>query len=34
MTHAIHSDNERIKLDGLYQFIRYEFEVVAKMARK
>jgi acetylornithine deacetylase/succinyl-diaminopimelate desuccinylase-like protein len=34
VTHAIHSDNERIKQDGLYQFIRYEFEVVAKMARK
>jgi acetylornithine deacetylase/succinyl-diaminopimelate desuccinylase-like protein len=34
VTHAIHSDNERIKQDGLYQFVRYEFEVVAKMARK
>ena len=34
VTHAIHSDNERIKQDGLYQFVRFEFEVVAKMARK
>jgi len=34
VTHAIHGDNERIKEDGLYQFIRYEYEVVARMARK
>jgi acetylornithine deacetylase/succinyl-diaminopimelate desuccinylase-like protein len=34
VTHAIHSDNERVKQDGLYKFIRYEFEVVAKMAGK
>jgi len=34
VTHAIHGDNERIKEDGLYQFIRYEFEVIARMARK
>jgi acetylornithine deacetylase/succinyl-diaminopimelate desuccinylase-like protein len=34
LTHAIHSDNERIKADGLYRFIRYEFEVVARIARK
>jgi acetylornithine deacetylase/succinyl-diaminopimelate desuccinylase-like protein len=34
VTHAIHSDNERIKEDALYKFIRYEFEVVAAMATK
>ena len=34
VTHAIHGDNERIKEDGLYRFIRYEYEVVARMARK
>jgi acetylornithine deacetylase/succinyl-diaminopimelate desuccinylase-like protein len=34
LTHAIHSDNERIKESGLYKFIRFEFEAVAKMARK
>ena len=30
--HAMHSDNERIKEAGLYKFIRYEYEVVARMA--
>ena len=34
VTHAVHSDNERIKEDALYKFIRYEFEAVAKMAWK
>ncbi len=34
VTHAMHSDNERIKESGLYQFIRYEYEVVAKVAGK
>jgi hypothetical protein len=34
MTHAIHGDNERIKEDALYQFIRFEFEAVAKLAQK
>jgi acetylornithine deacetylase/succinyl-diaminopimelate desuccinylase-like protein len=32
VTHAMHSDNERIKESGLYQFVRYEYEVVAGMA--
>lgn len=32
LTHAMHSDNERVKESGLYQFVRYEYEVVAKMA--
>jgi acetylornithine deacetylase/succinyl-diaminopimelate desuccinylase-like protein len=34
VTHAMHSDNERIKEAGLYQFVRYEYEVVAGMAVK
>jgi acetylornithine deacetylase/succinyl-diaminopimelate desuccinylase-like protein len=34
VTHAMHSDNERIKESGLYQFVRYEYEVVAAMAVK
>jgi acetylornithine deacetylase/succinyl-diaminopimelate desuccinylase-like protein len=34
VTHAMHSDNERIKESGLYQFVRYEYEVVAGMAAK
>jgi acetylornithine deacetylase/succinyl-diaminopimelate desuccinylase-like protein len=34
VTHAMHSDNERIKESGLYQFVRYEYEVVAGMAVK
>jgi acetylornithine deacetylase/succinyl-diaminopimelate desuccinylase-like protein len=32
VTHAMHSDNERIKESGLYQFVRYEYEVVSGMA--
>ncbi len=32
VTHAMHSDNERIKESGLYQFVRYEYEVVKGMA--
>ena len=32
LTHAIHSDNERIKESGLYQFVRYQYEVVAQIA--
>ena len=34
VTHAMHSDNERIKESGLYDFVRYEYEVVAGMAAK
>jgi acetylornithine deacetylase/succinyl-diaminopimelate desuccinylase-like protein len=34
VTHAMHSDNERIKESALYQFVRYEYEVVAGMAVK
>jgi acetylornithine deacetylase/succinyl-diaminopimelate desuccinylase-like protein len=34
VTHAMHSDNERIKEKALYDFIRYEYEVVAKTAGK
>jgi acetylornithine deacetylase/succinyl-diaminopimelate desuccinylase-like protein len=34
VTHAMHSDNERIKEKALYDFIRYEYEVVAKTAQK
>jgi len=34
VTHAMHSDNERIRESGLYQFVRYEYEVVAGMAVK
>jgi hypothetical protein len=34
VTHAMHSDNERIKESGLYQFVRYEYEVVTGMAAK
>jgi acetylornithine deacetylase/succinyl-diaminopimelate desuccinylase-like protein len=34
VTHAMHSDNERIKEKGLYQFVRYEYEVVTGMAAK
>ena len=33
VTHAMHSDNERIKEEGLYKFIQYESEVVALMAK-
>ncbi len=33
LLHAIHSDNERIKESGLYQFVRYQYEVVAQIAR-
>jgi acetylornithine deacetylase/succinyl-diaminopimelate desuccinylase-like protein len=32
ITHAMHSDNERIKESGLYTFVRYEYSVVAKIA--
>jgi acetylornithine deacetylase/succinyl-diaminopimelate desuccinylase-like protein len=34
VTHAMHSDNERIKEKGLYDFVRYEYEVVTGMAAK
>jgi acetylornithine deacetylase/succinyl-diaminopimelate desuccinylase-like protein len=34
VTHAIHSDNERIGEASLYNFVRYEFQVVAKMAAR
>ena len=34
VTHAMHSDNERIKEDGLYKFTQYEFRVAARMAAK
>jgi len=33
LSHAIHSDNERIKESGLYQFVRYQYEVVAQIAK-
>ena len=32
ITHAMHSDNERIKETGLYDFVKYEYSVVAAMA--
>ncbi len=32
ISHAMHSDNERIKEEGLYKFIRYEYEVVKRIA--
>lgn len=32
LTHAVHSDNERIKESGLYQFVRYQYEVVRQIA--
>ena len=32
ITHAMHSDNERIKESGLYDFVKYEYTVVATMA--
>ncbi|MFL6415954.1 MAG: M20/M25/M40 family metallo-hydrolase [Bryobacteraceae bacterium] len=34
VTHAMHSDNERIKVSALHQFVRYEYEVVAQMSTK
>ena len=34
VAHAMHSDNERIKEDGLYKFIRYEYGVVAQVSQK
>jgi acetylornithine deacetylase/succinyl-diaminopimelate desuccinylase-like protein len=34
ISHAAHSDNERGKISGLYDFVRYQFEVVAEMAKK
>jgi acetylornithine deacetylase/succinyl-diaminopimelate desuccinylase-like protein len=30
ITHAMHSDNERIKESDLYDFVRYEYSVVSK----
>jgi acetylornithine deacetylase/succinyl-diaminopimelate desuccinylase-like protein len=32
ITHAMHSDNERIKESALYDFVKYEYSVVAKIA--
>jgi acetylornithine deacetylase/succinyl-diaminopimelate desuccinylase-like protein len=32
VTHAAHSDNERLKEASLYDFVRYEYEVVKKIA--
>jgi acetylornithine deacetylase/succinyl-diaminopimelate desuccinylase-like protein len=32
LTHAVHSDNERIKESGLYQFVRYQYEVDRQIA--
>jgi acetylornithine deacetylase/succinyl-diaminopimelate desuccinylase-like protein len=32
--HAMHGDNERIKEQALYDFIQYEYTVVAKLAVK
>lgn len=32
--HAPHSDNERVKESGLYDFVRYQYEVVRDIAQK
>jgi acetylornithine deacetylase/succinyl-diaminopimelate desuccinylase-like protein len=32
--HAPHSDNERVKETGLYDFVRYQYEVVLEIAKK
>ena len=32
--HAAHSDNERGKVSGLHDFVRYTYEVVGEMAKK
>jgi acetylornithine deacetylase/succinyl-diaminopimelate desuccinylase-like protein len=32
ITHAMHSDNERIKEKSLYDFVKYEYTLVAKIA--
>ena len=32
VTHAAHSDNERLKESALYDFVRYEYNVVRKIA--
>lgn len=32
ITHAMHSDNERIKESALYDFVKYEYTAVAKIA--
>ena len=32
ITHAMHSDNERIKEKALYDFVRYEYESVKMIA--
>ncbi|MEO8025930.1 MAG: M20/M25/M40 family metallo-hydrolase [Bryobacteraceae bacterium] len=32
--HAAHSDNERGKVSGLHNFVRYQYEVVAEISRK
>ena len=32
VTHAMHSDNERLPEKSLYDFVKYEFDVVSKMA--
>ncbi len=32
VTHAAHSDNERLKESALYDFVRYEYNAVRKMA--
>ena len=32
ITHAMHSDNERIKEKALYDFVQYEYSVVSKVA--
>lgn len=34
LTHAMHSDNERLKEKALYDFVKYEYEVVEMIAAK
>jgi len=32
--HAYHSDNERVKVDGMYKFVQYMYDAVSQMAAK
>ena len=34
LTHAVHSDNERALESGVYQFVRYQYEVVRQIAAR
>jgi hypothetical protein len=34
VSHAAHSDNERAKESALYDFVRYQYEVVNEFAKK